>query len=411
MRVLILSHYYDPEPIPKPAGLARELRYRGHTVCALTGYPNYPTGKLYPGFRLGVVRRQEVDGIPVVRTFEFPYHGKRVVGRLLNYVSFMISAPLGSVLLPACDVMYVWHPPLTVGLAAWVIARLRRVPFVYDVQDIWPESAVLSGLLKDGWLVRLLSQLERFVYRQAGHIIVVTDGARDNLIKKGVAPEKISVLPHWVDDNLFLQTDEGAGRQVRERYGWGERFVVLFAGNLGLVQGLETVIAAAARLPSDSGGLIALVGDGSDKSRLQQLVSAQGLRHRVQFIERQPQEKIPAFMAAADTLLVHLKRSELSRDVIPTKTLAYLAAGRPILMAMDGAAARLIREAGAGLVIPPEDPVEMAGAIRALGELPPVARAVMGQRGRDYLVAHFAKQKVIPQYEAALRRLVRPRGC
>src|ERR1043166_8822943 len=145
MRVLILSHYYDPEPIPKPAGLARELRYRGHTVCALTGYPNYPTGKLYPGFRLGVVRRQEVDGIPVVRTFEFPHHGKRVVGRLLNYVSFMISAPLGSALIPACDVMYVWHPPLTVGLAAWVIARLRRVPFVYDVQDIWPESVVLSG--------------------------------------------------------------------------------------------------------------------------------------------------------------------------------------------------------------------------------------------------------------------------
>lgn len=411
MRVLILSQYYQPEPIPKPADLAQELRRRGHSVSVLTGYPNYPMGKLYPGFRLGVARREELDGISLTRTFEFPYHGKRALGRILNYGSFMISAALGSCLVPACDVIYVWHPPLTVGLAAWVIARVRRVPFVYDVQDIWPESAVLSGLLKEGWLVRLMSRLERFVYRQAAHILVVTPGAQDNLIQKGVAPNKVSVMPHWVDDSLLTQTDEDVRQTVREHYGWNGRFVALFAGNLGLVQGLETLIAAATQLQGyESDVLIALVGDGADKRRLQALVNAQGLVHRVQFIEHQPREKIAAFLTAADALLVHLKRSELSRYVIPTKTLAYLAAGRPILMAMEGAAADLLREAGAGLVIPPENPCALARALLSLRDVPPRERVAMGRRGREYLGSHFSKQKVIAQYEAVLRRVLPSSG-
>ena len=407
MRVLILSQYYKPEPIPKPVELAQELRQRGHIVSVLTGFPNYPTGKLYPGFDLNVVKREEIDGIPVTRTFEFPYHGRQAIGRVLNYVSFMISAPLGSFFAPPCDVIYVWHPPLTIGVAAWLIARLRRVPFVYDVQDIWPESAVLSGLLKDGWLVRLMSRLERFVYRQANHILVVTDGARDNLIAKGVPPDKISVMPHWVDESLFAQADEPARQRTRERYGWCDHFVVLFAGNLGLAQGLETVVSAASQLRSDDKVLIVLVGDGTDKDRLQRLAHSLGLKNSLQFIERQPIEKMPDFMAASDALLVHLKRSELSHYVIPTKTLAYLAAGQPILMAMDGAAAQLVREAGAGFVIPPENPAELASAIRLLSDMPPSERAVMGWRGRDYLIAHLSKQKVIPQYEAVLQRAVR----
>jgi colanic acid biosynthesis glycosyl transferase WcaI len=410
MRVLVLSHYYAPEPIHKPAELAHELTRRGHTVAVLTGYPNYPTGRLYPGFRLGLGRREELDGIPVTRTWVFPYHGNRVIGRILNYGSFMVTSVLGSFFVPACDVIYVWHPPLTIGLAAWMIGRLRRVPFVYDVQDIWPESVVVSGVLKEGWLVRLLSWIERFVYRHAGHITVVTEGARGNLLAKGVPAQKISVVPHWVDDSLLIQVDEDARRRVREHYGWDGRFVVLFAGNLGLVQGLDTLVAAAVCLQNDSNILIALIGDGADKRRLQALVHAQGLGHRIQFIERQPQEEIPAFLAAADVLLVHLKKSELSHYVIPTKTLAYLAVGRPILMAMDGAAAQLVKEVEAGIVIPPEDPAEMARAIRLLKDMPPLQRAAMGQRGRDYLVPHFSKHKVVPQYEALFQRMVRPVG-
>lgn len=404
MRVLILSQYYTPEPVPKPSELAEALARRGHTVSVLTGYPNYPSGDLYDGFRLRPMERTTVDGIPVVRAYEFPYHGTRALGRMLNYASFMLTAPVVSLFAPKCDVIYVWHPPLTVGVAAAIIAKLRGVGFVYDVQDIWPESAVLSGLLKEGPLVRFMAWLERVVYRQADHILVVTDGARQNLLGKGVPPEKVSVGNHWIDHRLFAPGD-GAGRDTtRAEQGWSGRFVLLFAGNIGLVQGLDTLVDAAAGLPPASDALIAIVGDGTDRQRLQARVRDLGLEHRVQFLARRPMDEMPPLFAAADALLVHLKKSELSRLVIPTKTLAYLAAGRPIVMAMEGAAADVVTRAGAGVVLPSEDAGRLVEAIEALRTMPASDRQAMGERALSYLAAHFAKDVVIPEYEAVLER-------
>ena len=407
MRVLILSQYYKPEPVPKPSELAESLVSRGHQVSVLTGYPNYPSGNLYDGYRLRPAERTEIDGIPVVRAFEYPDHGTRAIGRIANYVTFMVSAPLASLLSPRCDVIYVWHPPLTVGIAAAIIARARRVAFVYDVQDIWPESAVLSGMLKPGPLVRFMSWLERIVYRQADHILVTTAGARENLLSKGVPPAKVSVMRHWIDDRVFAVARDETRTIVRERERWDDRFVVLFGGNVGLVQGLDTLVDAARALPDSSNTLIVIVGDGTDRERLQARVATLGLDHRVQFLGRRAPETMPDFFAAADALLVHLKKSELSRLVIPTKTLAYLAAGRPIVMAMEGAAADLVTSAGAGIAVPPDDPAALVGAIETLRRMSDAARAAMGARGTAYLAAHFRRDVVIPEYEALLQRYAR----
>lgn len=406
MRVLILSQYYWPEPIPKPAELAQALRQAGDEVAVITGYPNYPAGRLYDGYSLCLVQRESIDGVPVFRTFEFPYHGTRALGRVANYVSFMLSAPLGSFWTPRVDAIYVWHPPLTVGVAAWIIARLRGIPFVYDVQDIWPEAAVLSGILKPGFVVSCLSKLERFVYQRADHLFAVTAGARSNLISKGVPPAKVSVMPHWFDESIFRSEAQGAREEVRKTWGWSGKFIALFAGNLGLVQGLETIVRAAEHLHTDENVKIVFVGDGSDKNRLVELVDFLKLQERVQFIERQPMERMPEFMAAADCLLVHLKHSELSNYVIPTKTLAYLASGRPIIMAMLGAAADLVRVADAGIVLPPEDPALLAAGIRELSNLREDERLAMGRRGRDYLERHLSKEIIVPKYRAVLAGLV-----
>jgi colanic acid biosynthesis glycosyl transferase WcaI len=401
MRVLILSHYYDPEPVPKPSDLARALTERGHSVSVLTGFPNYPSGKLYDGYRLRLFERSEVDGVPVMRAYEYPDHGKRVRGRLLNYGSLVVSMALAIPRLQGADVMYVWHPPLTIGVAAWLVSRFRGIPFVYDVQDIWPESAVLSGILKPGFLVRLISRLEKFVYARASHILVVTEGARDNLLGKGVERGKISVMPHWIDEGLFESVPQADVRRIRDQYGWGDRFIVLFGGNLGLVQGLDMVIAAAKFLDGARTRIV-LVGDGSDRQRLQALAVSLGVGDRVQFIDYQPMSAMPAFMAAADALLVHLKRSELSRYVIPTKTFAYLAAARPIVMAMEGAASDLVTAAGAGIVIAPDDPPLLARTIDALADMETAERTRLGENGRSYLRTHFSKQRVIALYEELL---------
>jgi len=409
VRVLILSQYYDPEPIPKPGELAAALRERGHEVSVITGLPNYPAGRLYPGARLALLKRERIDGIPVTRTFELPYHGRWAAGRILNYASFMISAALAALVTAPCDVIYVWHPPLTVGVAAAAIGRIKRAPVVYDVQDIWPESAVLSGVLRDGSLVRLMSRLERLVYRLVDHILVVTPGARDNLIGKGVPAAKLTVLPHWIDESLFGAVSPDDAAAVRATYGWRDRFVVLFAGNLGLVQGLETVVRAAECLRHETGILWAFVGDGVDRARLEQLVAERGLGGSVQFIDRQPLTAMPAFFAAADVLLVHLKRSELSNYIIPSKTNAYLATGRPILMAMEGAAADLVRQAKAGVVVGSDDPEALAAAALALRAMPEADRARFGESGRRFLLEHLSKARVLGDYEALLARVMADR--
>jgi glycosyltransferase involved in cell wall biosynthesis len=406
MDVLIVTHYFHPEPIPKTHDLAEALTQRGHRVSVVTGFPNYPSGNLYEGWKLSLVKRAREAGVAIVRTFQYPYHGRRIIGRLANYLSFMLSAPLGALFTKRCDVLYVWHPPLTVGVAAWVIARWKRAPFVYDVQDIWPESAVLSGLLREGLLVRCISRLEKFVYSKADHLICVTEGARQNVIGKGVDPDKVTVLPHWINESEFVLPDRDAARaRIREQFGWGSKFVVMFAGNVGLVQGLDTVVETARLLAADEELLIAIVGDGADKERLVELARERNVGARLQFVDRQPSENMPAFMAAADALLVHLRNSEISNWVVPSKTLAYLASGKPIVMAMQGAAADLTREAGAGVLVDAENPAALADSLRKLSRTSEEERESMGRKGRAYLERHLMKDVVIDRYERLLKEV------
>jgi glycosyltransferase involved in cell wall biosynthesis len=405
VRVLILSQYYAPEPIPKPVELAEALRQRGHDVTVVTGIPNYPSGKLYPGYRLTPFRRDAQDGVPVIRTFEFPYHGLKFSGRLLNYASFMTSAPLAAAVVKRVDVIYVWHPPLTVGPAAWMLGRLCRAPFVYDVQDIWPDAAVAVGAIGNPRVTRALHRLERFVYRRAAHIITATAGARQNLLDKGVPADKVSVLPHWIDVSAW-GNGAGAGRaEMRRALGWTDSFVTLFAGNVGVLQALDTIVHAMTHFSPGERFRAVIVGDGADLARVKELARAQGVEDRLQFLDRRPASEMPRLLAAADALVVHLKRSPLAHWSLPTKTLAYLASGRPMIVAVEGPAAELVDEARAGVAVPPEDPQALAGAIRRLAGTTDSERTQLGENGRQFVKAHLSREHVIPQYEALLSRV------
>lgn len=403
MRILILSQYYEPEPVPKPSELAQALAQRGHIVSVITGLPNYPSGKLYSGYRLRLLHRERIAGIPVIRTLIFPYHGSSSLGRIINYASFMVSAVLGALFAPPCDLIYVWHPPLTVGPAAWAIGLIKRAPFVYDVQDIWPESLRASGKVSNLPVIRAMHLVERFIYKRANHLLVQTSEAKKNLVSKGVPKQKITVGGLWIDETRFLQGSNTNGADVRARYGLSDRFVVMYAGNMGYLQGLETVLSCADRLRSNEKIVFVLVGDGVDRERL--ISRVQELRlHNVIFIEGQPVSVMPAFLSSADALLVHLKHSELSNLVVPGKTLAYLASGSPIIMAMNGAAGELISQANAGIVISPENPDEMANAVLHLSSLSRSERARLGENGRSYLLAHLSKDKVLGEYEDIFAR-------
>jgi len=405
MRVLILSQYYYPEPIPKPAELAQGLMEHGHIPEVITGFPDYPSGELYAGYSLRLFQRDVISGVTVNRTFEYPHHGKSAAGRFINYLSFMLSAPFATFLVRKVSVIYVWHPPLTVGIAAWVISRLLNVPVVYDVQDIWPETINASGMLSDNTRIyHLLQRLEKFVYRRMHFLIVVTEGAKRNLVSKGVPEEKVSVLPHWVDETQFHCISEQEQDGIRNEFHWSNRFVVLFAGNIGFVQGLDNVIRAGALLPLDSSIIISFMGDGAAVADLRQLTRELNVEDRIQFISHQPAARMPAIMSTADVLLVHLRKSVITDFVVPSKTLSYLAAGRPILMAMGGAGNDLINDSGAGVTIEPDDAQILANTIRLLADMEPEERGKMGENGRYYIRERLGKADIVGRYVKLLER-------
>ncbi len=404
MRVLIFSQYYFPEGVPKPHDLAEDLLAKGHEVFVLTGFPHYPGGKLKAGYSLAPWLRETIHGVPVLRMFEIPYHSRNRFLRIINYLSFLLSAPIGALFVPKIDVIYVWHPPLTVGIAAWIISKIKRVPFVYDVQDIWGGFVVLSGMIREGtFSVKLIRGIEKFVAKRAAKLIVQTEAGRDYFLERGIADNKIAILPNWIDEKEFGSGSKTPEENIRREFGWADDFIVLFAGNLGIVQGLETVLNAAKEI-RNSNTRIVLMGDGTDKSRLMSLAKELDIERRLHFVERQPVERMPALMAAADVLLVHLKKSGWSRFVVPSKTMSYLASGKPIIMAMNGAAAELIEQSRSGIVVEPENIRALADAIDAMSEAPSETLIEMGANGRRFLIDNLSKEKVVARYENLLRQ-------
>jgi len=403
VRILLLSQWYDPEPGAKIHPLARGLVARGHQATSITGFPNYPQGRIYPGYRQRLWRREQIDGVQVLRVPLYPDHSRSTVRRSLNYLSFATSASLlGPALSGPADVMWVYHPPLTVGIPAWWIGLLRRVPFVYEVQDMWPETLAATGMMPSQRVAGWVSRLARFVYRQAAAITVISPGFKRNLVEKGVPPDKIHVIPNWADEDVYRPVPRDEALAVR--HGLAGRFNIVFGGNMGAAQGLHNVVEAATLLRDTPAVQFVFIGDGVDKDALSQMASERELDN-VHFVGRQPATEMPRLFALADVLLVHLKRDPLFEITIPSKTPAYLACGRPILGVVSGDPADVIREAGAGIICPQEDPAALAQEVRSLYTMPQVRRETMGQAGRTGFLANYTRQVLLDRYEALFSEL------
>ena len=400
MRILILSYFYDPEPVPKPHELAVCLARRGHQVSVITSIPSYPNGAFYPGYRLRLWQRETRDGIPIVRLPLMPDHSASGLRRMLSYTSFMATASLmGPFAVSQADVMYVWHPPLTIGVSAWIIGLMRRIPIVYGVHDLWPEAIAATGMMSNPLLLNGLGALERFVYRRASAIGVVSPGYKQNLIHKGVPAEKITVLSDWADGEIYrpVPRDESLAQST----GMSGRFNVLFGGNMGAAQALGTVIEAAQRLAQHPDIQFVFVGDGIDRPKLEAQVSEKGLSNVI-FLGWQPVEQMPRLYALADVLLAHYKKDPLFEISVPSKLAAYLGCQKPILMASEGDAASIVKVSGAGLTCPAEDPEAMAQAVLKLYQMSPDQRAEMGQAGRQAFLDQYSQDVLIQRHEELL---------
>jgi len=406
VRILVLSQYYDPDPIPKPSEVAEQLARRGHEVFVLAGLPNYPTGVLAPGYRLRPLMRETRGGVSVYRVAELPYHGRSVARRLLNYGSFLLMAATFALFIPKPDVTYVWHPPLTNGLAAWWGGLRSGAPFLLDVQDIWPDEGIAAGLIREGNLVRFFRRLERFAYQRAAKIFVVTEAAKTNLVAKGVLPAKVDVSPNWIDPQWFVTPPHDELTRARQELSGSNRFIVTFAGNVGYMQGLGVILRAAEVLRDRKDIGLRVIGSGPDLEGLRGQAQELALDN-VRFLGRRSLPETAALLHASDVLLVHLRRGPVAEAVVPTKTLAYLAVGRPILMAMQGEAAAVVTASNSGMAVPSEDPDALAEAILLLSGKTAAELGAMGSRGRSYAAEHYSRDKLVDHLESSLIEIAR----
>jgi len=406
VRILLLSQWCHPEPGPRVHELADGLAKRGHQVTLLTGFPTYPKSHFYDGYRPGLYRRDSYGAADILRVPHFPHGGKSVPRRILNYSSFMFSvAGIGSWLSKPVDCMYVFLPPPTTGLAACFLGLAKRAPFLIDVQDIWPEAVVASGMVGEGGAVKAISSVQNFIHGRAKRIAVPSPGYRRNLIAKGVDADKIEVVPNWADTEVYkpVAYDDA----IAEKHDLKGKFNVLFAGNFGVVQALDTVIEAAERLRAIPDIQFVFAGSGIDEPRLRALSEDKDLDN-VRFLGRFSHAEMAPLYAIADALLVHLKKDPLFEITIPSKTLAYLACAKPLVMAVEGDAADLVESVGAGLTCPSQNSAALAAAVQRLHGMSPAERQAMGDRGRKYLLGNCTLDIVVERYERLLKAICRP---
>lgn len=401
MRIVYLTQWFEPEPnIVKGVGFVRALEAAGHEVTVVTGLPNYPTGRLYPGYRLRLVQHETIGGVRVVRLPLYPSHDSSSLRRSLNYLSFFLS------LLAYClfrarrfDAAYAYHPPITVGLAAALAGRLRRLPFVLDVQDLWPDTVAATGMSGAGRIARLLNGICNFVYRRAAAIIVQSNGMRGALIDRGVPAPKITTVYNWSDGEAAAVPDSSAHES--------EPFTIVYGGNLGRAQALETVVDAAAILQSRRKDVrILLHGDGVDADALRD--RAAGLPN-LQILPRVSREDITPIFARANALLLHLRDDPLFAITIPSKTQYYLSMDRPIVAGVAGEAADLLRRSGAALVVPPGDAEALAGAMDSLAASSPARLAAMGASGRRFYMENLSFDRALARTISVLEGINRDR--
>ena len=402
MNILVITQWYPPEPGLLQQELAQTLMAHGHSVTVLTGFPNFPSGRLYPGYRIRPLQRETIAGVPVVRVPLYPEHSRSRVKRVLNYMSFALSAAsLGCFVVSKPDVIFVYHPPLTAGIPAYVLSRLWRVPFVYQIQDMWPETLSATGMVTNATALRAVGRFAKLVYDKAAAICVISPGFRENLIKKRVSGEKVHVISNWVDPDSYHVADPDP--DLARKIGLNNRFSVMFAGIIGEAQGLEVVLEAAKLLSDLKDVQFVLVGDGVALPRLRQMANDQNVNN-VSFLGRFPQETMPALYALADVLLVHLKDDPLFSITIPHKTLTYLASAKPIIAAVAGDTSDVVTQAGAGIACPPSNPEALAEAVRELYYSQRSELERMGRRGRQAARTLYSREHLVSLIEAVLQR-------
>jgi glycosyltransferase involved in cell wall biosynthesis len=395
-RVLFLTHYFHPEVGASQTRIlecARLLHQRGYEVSVLTGFPNYPDGVIPKPYRRRLMQTEMIDGFRVLRSAVYPAPNRGFARRIANHTSFAVSSVLTSWRAGRADVVVAETPPLFTAAAAVAVARLRHARLVLNVADLWPESAIQLGALKNRFAIRGAEAVERFAYRHSDLITVPTPGIRRTIESGGEFDGRVRLLPNAVDVDRFEPDSEAHPNRV------------IYCGTVGLAQGVRTLLEAARELEKDGGDYeFLIVGDGAERAELEAMAEEWKLRS-VTFTGRVRHEEVPEIISSAGVAVMLLRDVPLFEDALPTKLLEYMAAGRPVVAAAAGQVAELLGSVEAGIVCPPEDAGAVAEAIRQLTSDQDSARK-MGRQGRRYVEATLSRVAMVDALEAEIKTLL-----
>lgn len=410
MRILLIHQYFLER---QGAGISRFNQFakywtaHGHTVTVICGMVHYMTGEKPARYHRKVILKERVEDIEIVRVFVSDAYNKNFIGRMWGYLSFMMSACVAVCTLSKHDVVIATSPPLHVGIPGLLASWLWRKPLVFEVRDLWPESAIEMGVLSNSFLIRIAYWLEALMYKTARRIVVLTPAFSDALIsKKDVAAEKIVFIPNGADLDLLIPTE--SRDHVRQTHTLSDRFTVLYIGAHGIANHLNQILDAAALLKENSAILFLLIGTGMEKKRLVERAKRECLPN-VRFLDPIPKERIANIISACDAGLAVLKKADIFKTVYPNKIFDYMACKKPIICAIDGVARKLVEAAEAGVFVEPETPRALADAILDLLQKPEQCRQY-GDSGYAYVREHFSRKVLAGKYEETLRA-IEGRSC
>jgi glycosyltransferase involved in cell wall biosynthesis len=403
LRIMFLTHYFPPEigaPQARMFELAKRLGDAGEDVTVVTAFPNYPTGVVHDGYRGRFAMEERLDGVRVLRRWVFATPNAGFFKRIFNWFSFVVTSLTAARKVGKVDVIFVQSPPLPIGIAALAYARLKRAPFVFNVSDIWPQSAVELGMLRNRLAIWMAERLEMHIYRRAARVTVPTPGILERLADRGVPRKKLVLLTNGVDTSIYQPQPPDAA--MAQRLGLDGRKVFLYAGTHGLSQGLDVILEAAKLTPRGE-VLYVLAGEGADKAALVEKARTERIEN-VKFLPNQPKSSMPALLNLAYAGIISLKPLDLFRHALPSKMFESMAVGQPLIAALWGEGADLVRAADCGLVTEPGNAAQLSQAVTALAADPEAAKR-LGRNGRAYVDEHFNRGKIALRLRDLLREV------
>ena len=397
MRILLIAQYFftrEQAGSSRLYELGRGLARAGHEPVLVTTFIDNFSKEVPEKYRGRWIVHEEIDGLRLVRVRAFSHYRGSYPLRVVNFLSFMAMAAIGALAAGRCDVVFGTTPPSTVGLVAWLVSRIRRRPWIFEVRDLWPEAAVALGLLRNRLAIRSLAALERFFCNSATAVIALTPGLKRRLVSgKGIAPERITVITNGMNPEDFER--EIPPEEAKAALGLPGKFIVMQAGSIGASDNLDVMVRAAALLRDDPEVRFVLAGDGDARPGLERLAREMGLGN-VSFVPPRPRRDLAGLLAAADVLVCQIP-AFYADCALPNRIFDYLGSGRPVITTSDGDASALLSEAHAGLAIPAGSPEALAGAVRELKENPE-RRTEMGRNGRRFICERYSWSAIFPRY-------------